>query len=181
MDWTNIFQIKYPKPGASSEEIANALTALAAPLSNQELESIQQSQTNPFPASDPLYTAYTPFDPTSWSIPTSPLPPTYLDFLRWSNGGSFFNGDRCFDTFFPCSDLRHYLIGYHIPQYLPGAIPFASTGNGEIYYFDMRNNPVENEYPILLCSFGDLRYNHSVEVGKSFLEACLDRTNPVKE
>jgi len=177
-DWSKVFKTKYPVAGASNENLAEAQAALLAPLSDEELAAIVSSQMNPFPPGDPLHAQYRPFDPTQWQLPNKPLPPKYLDFLHWSNGGSFFNGDRHFDPFLNCHDLRRNLIGYHIPQYMPEAVPFALSGDGQAYLFDMRKNPTKGEYPILFASLGSLRYEQSVVVGKSFVDVCSGTTSP---
>ncbi len=178
IDWSQVFKTKYPAAGVSDEDLAEALAALTTPLSDEELTAIVSSQMNPFPPGDPLYDQYRPFDPTLWQLPSKSLPPSYLDFLHWSNGGSFFNDDRHFDPFLACYDIRQYLIGYHIPQYMPESVPFALSGSGHVYLFDMRQKPKKGEYPILFASLGSLRYKQSVEVGKSFVDVCSGTTNP---
>jgi hypothetical protein len=137
-----------------------------APLSQEESSSIARSQGNPFPPDDPLHATYCPFDPTDWKILTSPLPQTYLDFLCWSDGGSFFNEDRGFEPFLSCSELRQYLIGYRFPRYLPGSLPFSLDGNGNAYVFDMREKANMGEYPVLFVGLGNLRYGQAVNVGR---------------
>lgn len=179
IDWTKVFKTKYPVAGISDEELAVSIAALSTSLSEEELAGIASSQTNPFPPGDPLHRQYRPFDPGLWRLPNKPLPPSYLNFLRWSNGGSFFNDDRHFDPFLGCGDLRKYLVGYHIPQYMPETVPFALSGTGHVYLFDMRNKPSKGEYPILFASLGSLRFQQSVEVGKSFPDVCSGDTNPM--
>lgn len=181
IDWTNVFTIRYPATGASDETISEAISATFAPLTKEELATIAGTQTNPFPPDDPLYSQYCPFELCQWQLPSKPFPPSYLDFLRWSNGGSFFNNDRYFDPFFACQELRQYLLGYHVPQYMPDAVPFALNGSGCAYLFDMRQDPVNGEYPVLFASLGNLRYDQSKEVGKTFVEACSGVTNPQDE
>lgn len=178
IDWSTIFAESFPNPGATAAELSAAIKALTAPLSPEELRSIAQSQTNPYPPGDPLYGAYHPFDPTAWVIPNRPFPSDFISFLRWSNGGSFFNHDRHFDPFLSCSELRRCLVGHHFPQYLPGAVPFALDGNGNFYFFDMRHVSASNQYPVLFTSAGDLRYEHSIHVADSFIEVCAGTTDP---
>lgn len=179
IDWLSVFTERFPSTGATDAELSATLAALTAPLSQEEILSITQSQTNPFPPSDPLYHSYRPFNPAAWTIPNRPLPSPYINFLHWSNGGSFFNHDRHFDPFLSCSELRQYLIAYHFPQYLPGAVSFALDGNGNAYFFDMRQEPTAGEYPILLANLGSLRYEQAVTVGSSFIEVCAGVTDPL--
>lgn len=181
IDWTNAFKIRYPATGASDQILSEALPASFAPLTNEELATIAGTQTNPFPPHDPLYSQYRPFDAGQWQLPSKPLPPSYLDFLRWSNGGSFFNDDRHFDPFLECQELRQFLLGHHVPQYMPNAVPFALDGSGYVYLFDMRREPVNGEYPILFTSLGNLRYNQAKQVGTAFVEVCSGVTNPQDE
>jgi len=178
IDWSTIFAVSFPNPGATDTELSAAIKALTSPLSQEELQSIAHSQINPFPPSDPLYGAYRPFDPAAWVIPNRPFPSDFISFLGWSNGGSFFNQDRHFDPFLSCTELRHYLVGYRFPEYLPGAVPFALDGNSRVYFFDMRRDSESNEYPVLFTSLGDLRYKHSILVGDSFIEVCAGTTDP---
>jgi hypothetical protein len=77
IDWSIVFAVSYPKPGATDAELSTAIKALTAPLSQDELRSIAQSQTNPFPLGDPLYIKYRPFDPSAWVIPNRHFPSDY--------------------------------------------------------------------------------------------------------
>jgi hypothetical protein len=181
IDWAKVFKTTYPAAGVSESALSEALATLFAPLSDEELGVIASSQTNPFPPSDPLYGQYRPFDASQWQLPSKPLPPSYLAFLHWSNGGSFFNDDRHFDPFLACQELRQYMLGYHIPQYLPNAFPFALNGSGYVYLFDMRQEPVEGEYPVLFTNLGNLRYEQSKEIDTSFVGVCSGTTNPQDE
>ena len=178
IDWSSIFLETFPQPGATNTDIVAATVGLMAPLSAEEIALISQSQANPFPQGDALYASYRPFDPTTWAIPKRPLPPAYVSFLRWSNGGSFFNHDRRFDPFLSCSELRQYLIGYHFPQYVPGFVPFAFDGGGNVYVIDMRRESDAGEYPIVFAKLGNLKYENSKRVGISFIEVCAGHTNP---
>src|SRR5262245_33058284 len=128
MDWRSVFDEAQPEPGASDAEIERFAASIGRPLTAAEVEEVNRSQQNPYPADDPLYAAYRPFDPSSWVVPSRPLPPAYLSFLRWSNGGWFRAGEREFG-FFPTADptggVRAMLLAYHLPEYMPGALPIA--------------------------------------------------------
>jgi hypothetical protein len=178
INWPAVFAEAHSQPGASAEDLACALADLRKPLSGREAAAIAQSQSNPFPGGDPLHAAWRPFDPRGWRMPRRPLAPSYLSFLRWSDGGSFVNGDRCFDPFLPCSRLREYLLAYHIPHYMRGALPFAFDGGGGFYLFDMRAESVRGEYPVVYAGAGNLRYDDAVVVASSFIEACRGTTDP---
>lgn len=179
--WSSVFKRCYRANGATREDIQAIFSLLAMPLSEEEVASINSSQTNPFPKTDPLYNTYKPQDAARWVLPTKPLPPSYLAFLCWSNGGSFFNDDRSFDPFFSAAKIRGYLLGYHVPQYMPGAMPFAFDGGGRFYLFDMRLDPVGGEYPILFVGSGNLNYDDAVLVAPSFPDACRGTSNPADQ
>jgi hypothetical protein len=178
IDWPAVFAEAHPQPGASEKDLAAALADLRRPLSDAEAKEIARSQSNPFPSDDPLHAAWRPFDARRWIVPKRPLPPSHLSFLRWSDGGSFVNGDRRFDPFFPCTRLREYLLAYHVPQYMPGAFPFAFDGGGCLYLLDKREKPVRGEFPVLFVGAGNLGYKDAVMVTSSFLEACKGTTDP---
>lgn len=176
--WNQVFSTCYPVAGASEDELESLAQSLATPLTEDEIARINDSQSNPFRASHPLHCFYKPIDARLWRLPVRPLPPCYLAFLHWSNGGSFFTANRRFDPFFAASEVRHYLLGYHLPHYMPGAVPFAFDGGGQFYLFDMREQPVAGEYPILFVRSGNLSYNDSVHVATSFIDACRGADDP---
>ncbi|MNN24513.1 hypothetical protein D3C81_1379480 [compost metagenome] len=133
MNWKSIFEVSYQKCyGLPEDQLVHFLTQWHMPLSKEEIAEISRNQRNPFPVSDPLHNLYQPFDPAKWSIPNNPLPADYLDFLRYSNGGEFGNGMRHFQ-FFDADELRSLLLAYEFPEYMPGAVPFATDGCGNHY------------------------------------------------
>jgi hypothetical protein len=176
INWTSVFDEAYPQPGASPAEIAALVEQVKQPLSTAEITEINSSQQNPFPKNDALYNIYRPFDPRSWQIPRRSLPPTYLNFLRWSNSGEFGNGKRWIQ-FEHASRLRRLLIGYQVPEYMPAAVPFGLDGSGVLYLFDMRQPPTHGEYPILVAAAGNLNYDDAVVIAHSFLELCRGTTS----
>lgn len=178
VDWSEVLDESDRSPGASEAEITEFVSTVGLPLSEAEVAMIYRGQQNPFPASDPLYAAYVPFDPRMWTIPNRPLPPAYLDFLRWSNGGEFQNGERCFQ-FFSTREVRELLLSYNLPQYMPGALPFALNGGGRFYLFDMRRAAVDGEYPIICSHAGNLGWgpDECVRIARSFEEACRGTTD----
>ncbi|WP_395745187.1 SMI1/KNR4 family protein [Prosthecobacter sp.] len=180
-DWPSIFEERYPSPGAGARELSKFVRTFGAALSSKELHEIKSGQSNPFPPTDPLYASYSPFDPRDWKLPAGALPADYLNFLAWSNGGEFRTGSRWFQ-FMPAIDPMHgvraMLLAYHIPQYMPLALPFAMDGGGGIYLFDMRDPA--GEPPIVWAHAGSLgwRPDEHVQLGGSFLAACTDKTAP---
>jgi hypothetical protein len=180
-DWNTVFDTAYPEPGLPAQYLDDGVIEgyLFSPLSDEELRELRGRQTNPFPETDPLHATWKPFDPANWRLPADrPLPPSYKSFLGWSNGGLFVVGDREFQML-KAQELREYLLFYEVPQYMPGAVPFALDGGGWFYLFDVRNPPgASGEYPIRFAATGNLNYDDSVLVADSFPEACRGRSNP---
>jgi hypothetical protein len=177
MDWRAVFDEAQPEDGTSEIEIARFAISIAQPLTATEIEAVNSSQQNPFPQHDPLHATYRRFDPSRWDVPSGPLPLSYLSFLRWSNGGWFRTGKREFG-FFPTSDpsggVRAMLVAYHLPQYMPGALPIAFNGGGTFYLLDMRRAAVNGEYPVVCAHAGYLAWTSEayVTVADSFVDAC---------
>ncbi len=179
VDWSAVFDEAYPEAGASADTLAQFATSFGSPLSKFEAKTIKAGQQNPFPTHDPLHATYRSFDPALWNLPNGPLPKAYLDFLKWSNGGEFRTGRRWFQ-FFPVMDPSHgvraMLLAYHLPQYMPGALPIASNGGGTFYLFDMRQSPPYGEYSVVGAHSGSLGWqaDKCIQVADSFLTACRD-------
>jgi hypothetical protein len=180
IDWSSIFDEASPSPGASEAEIERFVATIGQPLSPGEIAEINRSQQNPFPKEDPLYAVYRPFDPSLWVMPSKPLPESYLAMLRWSNAGWSRTGAREFD-WFPTSDpvngVRAMTLAYHVPEHMPGALPFAFDGGGTFYLFDIRQNAVAGEYPVVCAHSGNLGWeaDQCWLVGDSFEAACRGR------
>ena len=182
IDWSSVFDEAYPVPGASAADLKRFVATMGRPLSPAEVEEINRGQRNPFPKSDPLYASWRPFDPSLWVVPARSLPPSYLALLRWSNGGEFRRGERWFQ-FFPAHDpkdgVRAMLLAYHLPGYMPGALPFAFNGGGTFYLFDMRQEAVGGEYPVVCSHSGNLGWgpDESIQIAESFEAACCGTVN----
>jgi hypothetical protein len=177
VEWDSIFDKADPVAGASAADLERFVATVIEPLSLAEIEEMKRGQRNPFPKNDPLHKVWRPFDPARWVLPTWPLPPSYLALLRWSNGGEFQTGKRIFQ-FFPAVDpghgVRAMLLGYNLPQYMPGALPFAFNGGGTFYLFDRRAAPCNGEYPVVCAHSGNLGWEPDacVQIATSFVEAC---------
>ena len=176
MDWASVFDEVHPKPGASDAVIKQFVAEVLRPMSAAEVREANASQSNPFPKGDSLYSAWKPYDASKWVIPTGPLPPTYLSLLRWSNGGEFSAGERLYQ-FFPALDKQHgvraMMLGYRIPEYMSGAVPFAFDGAGTFYLFDMRRPAVDGEYPAVTAHAGALGWDEDAcgVIANSFVAA----------
>jgi hypothetical protein len=172
MNWDSVFGVCYRKhPGAGAEELMRFAREWNNPLSPEEKADITGRQRNPFPVTDPLHSLYRPFDPGLWTLPGLPLPALYLEFLSYSNGGEFGNGERFFQ-FFGTADLRAMMLAYEFPQYMSGGVPFAMDGSGHHYIWDMRSPLGNGEYPILAAHSGNLGYDDAARIADSFKELC---------
>jgi hypothetical protein len=168
--WANLFAEAHPTTGAAPSDLDRLLQALAAPLAAAEVAAIEAAHSRD--------ATYRRFDPANWPIPDRPLPASYRDFLPWSDGGSFRNGSRRFDPFLSADALREYLLAYHVPHYMPGALPFAMDGGGNFYLFDLRSDPVDGEYPIFFAPAGDLGWDDATPVARTFPDAGRGTAHP---
>jgi len=174
--WDTFFDSSEKEDGASSQLIAKFQRTALQPLSTKEVAAVMASQQNPFPKNDPLHSAYKPFDARKWEIPTFAFPKSYLSFLEWSNGGTFTKGGREFG-FFPVNDarcgVRAMMLAYHIPEYMNQAVPFAFDGAGTFYLFDMREPPLDDEFPIVMAHAGSLGWDEDdyQTIAESFVAA----------
>lgn len=167
MDWKNIFDREFHKnQGATQEEIDSFCTTWNRELSPEEIKEINDNQSK----------RYQPFDPSLWIIPKKTFPTSYLEFLQYSNGGEFGSGDRYFQ-FFSTYDLREMNFAYEFPEYVESFISFAMDGCGNHLVFDMRQDKINDEYPILAVSSVYLDYDASKLIGSSFLEVCKAKTS----
>ena len=177
MDWASVFDEAHPQPGASDAVLEQFVAEVSRPMSDDEVREANAGQTNPFPKDDPLYAAWQPFDASKWVLPGRPLPQAYLSLLRWSNGGEFRTGERLFQ-FFPALDSQHgvraMMLGYRIPEYMPGAVPVAFDGCGTFYLLDLRRLAVGGEYPVVSAHASCLGWEEDAcgEVAVSFVAAC---------
>jgi hypothetical protein len=167
LHWDKIFAGEIAGKGASEEELRDFVASLGKPVSEEEVKMVNEDEATAGRV-----------DPRPWKLPTKPLPHSYLSFLKWSNGGSFFNGHRGFN-FLSTSTGRQFTLSYRFPQHMPGALAFAFDGDDNFYVFDMRADPVDGEYPILFVRGEHPGYAHAVHVADSFVDACQGKSDPV--
>jgi len=177
MNWNTVFEKEYTKEeGLPENQLQHFLSSWNMQISGQEIAEIVERQRNPFPMTDPLYHQYKPFDPSQWTMPQMKFPDSYLQFLRYSNGGEFGNGDRYFQ-FFGAAEFREMNLAYELPEYMQGAVSFGMDGCGNHYVFDMRADMREGKYPILAAHSGNLGYEDCRKVANSFAELCIGTTS----
>ncbi len=64
-----------------------------------------------------------------------PLPPDYLEFMRWSNGAEGFVGPS-YLVLLPVEDVLPRNKRLLVDEFAPGLVIFASDGGGTAYAFD---------------------------------------------
>ncbi len=178
-DWAALFEQTALSPGATSDQIQSFIASISVTVTEAEAREIIARQRNPFPRTDPLFAAVQSFDPRKWTFPNRPLPKTYLEFLQWADGPWCANGSREFG-FFGTADVRSMIVAYEIPEYMPFAVPFAFNGGGVFYLFDMREDAVDGEYPVVVAAAGNLDWDAAPRIASDFVEACSGRTNVEK-
>jgi hypothetical protein len=176
VDWEGVFDQVRRERGAVEDDIVLLVESLKRPISMGEIAEINANQQNPFDYEDELHSSYSPFDPSRWRIPEIHFPEDYLDLLRWCNGGSCVQGDREI-SFLATNEVREYLLSYHFPEYMPGAVPLGLNGGGVFYVFDARLPPEAGEYPIIASEAGVMTFEDSAVVARSFGELCRGRVN----
>lgn len=172
-DYSDWFEWLSPEAPASDADISylqnNTLMALTRSEINQlnqvHWDLIKDSQQN--------------FDASNWHLPIGKFPPSYICFLRWSNGGSFQNGAMQFEPFFTPQEIREYLLNYEFPAYLPNAVPIGFDGGGIFYILDMREPPIQGEYPIFMIGAGALFWEEAVWIADTFETLLKRQDNPL--
>jgi hypothetical protein len=188
VDWSAVFEYQEPQPGATPRQLADFVTQLYQPLTEHEIADVLGPDDNSFPPGHRSHASYQPIDARQWWLPERPLPPSYLTLLAWSDGGDFGTGERwlqLFTTDGP-SGVRAMTLAYHLPEYMPGALPFAFNGGGVFYLFDLREPAnAEGEYPVVAAHAGDLGWSTHEQcyppecwpVADSLEQTCRGRTN----
>lgn len=167
-DWSTVFDEVFERTESVD---ASAVGAVLASLSSTDVSAVVAELRNPWPPTSLHFATYKPLDPSKWSLPRPPLPTRYLDFLAWSDGASWQTGEREFSCF-GCKHLREYMLHYHFPEYMPGALPIGLDGGGVFGVFDLRNGPSDAVWAI---GSGALDWKDAVKVADSFVEFCRGR------
>lgn len=177
-----MFEFQERQPGATRRRLADFVASVSRPLTEREIADVTAQQLNPFLPGSPWHAEFQPIDATPWRLPARPLPPSYLELLAWSDGGDFGNGDRWLQLF-PTDGpggVRAMTLAYHLPEYMPGALPFAFDGGGVFYLFDMREPAdADGEYPVVAAHAGNIGWAADEEcwpVADTLVEACRGRT-----
>ncbi|MHC4400934.1 MAG: SMI1/KNR4 family protein [Planctomycetota bacterium] len=97
-----------------------------------------------------------------------PLPDSYLDQLRTSNGGE---GNLAVEpgwvVFWPAEEVIVNNREYQVSEYLPGFFAFGSNGGGELLAFDCRQAP---PFSVVMVPFIPMEQKEAVQVAKNFNE-----------
>lgn len=125
IDWNTLFAHCERQAPATRDDIERLIEDLSRPVQPSECRSIIDSQSNPWPTQHTLHASWSPIDPTAWPMPGVTLPPRWLEFLAWSNGGLVTNGEMEF-CFFGAADIREFLLALpdsriHAPGHPAGA------------------------------------------------------------
>ena len=87
IDWQQVFPDQGgEQPGADDWALEELTPDLGRPLNKSELKEARRLAAKVSPR----------VVPETWVLSELPLPPSYLSFLRWSNGGEFIQGERLF-------------------------------------------------------------------------------------
>lgn len=163
VDWSRVFEDAKPVAGAAEAELT-ILRDVWRPVGDDDAPWLRQP--------GELDRA------RRWTLAGALPPASYLDFLRFSNGGSFGNGERSFSSFFEVHTLRGMMVGYGIPEDMPSVLPFAFDGGGVFYAFDMREPPVDGdgEFPIVAFHASTPCWPEASVVAQTFEAACRGTT-----
>jgi hypothetical protein len=188
VDWSSVFEYQDRRPGVTQRRLADFMAEVCQPPTEQEIADVAAQQRNMVAPGGPVRGSYRPIDASRWQLPHRPLPPSYLALLAWSGSGDFGNGERwlqLFPTDGP-SGVRAMTLAYHLPEYMPAALPFAFNGGGVFYLFDMREPAnADGEYPVVAAHAGSLGWATHEEcyppecwpVADCLVQACRGRTN----
>jgi len=178
--WSGLFDGGDPEPGASAEQVQELLALLSKPLDEEELRWAESvCARNPYPVFSPRHASYVAPDPRTWKAPTRGLPASYLSFLRWSNGGKFYQGNHIIE-FVPFhgreANLRNMWLVSLFPLHAPSIVPFAgSPSHGDYYAFDTSIGAA-GEFPVVYVNHESI-WDQMV-LAPTFIDFCLGRDNP---
>ena len=163
IDWASLFDRIDERTAPAT---AASVSGVLEPISSAEVAAVFANLRNPWPPYDPHFSSYTPIDPSKWRLPNPPIPTGYLDFLAWSDGATWQTGDREFSCF-GCKHLREYLLHYHFPEYMAGALPIGLDGGGVFCVFDLRNGPSD---VVWATGSGAIDWDDAVKVADTFVD-----------
>jgi hypothetical protein len=162
--WSNLFELAEPEPGATEEQLRELLELISRPLDHTEQD---------------LVVSLGSVDPSKWVMPFRGLPESYLQLLRWSNGGTFGNGSRHIKFWHIPPGPRRMMVRYCFPEYAPLIVPFAGNpGTGDWYGFDTSCAPVEGEFPVVYIHHEIIR--DYMVLAPTFLDLCRGSEDPEK-
>lgn len=175
------FPFKGKRP-ATPKQIHDLIQDLRTPLSPSECHKIDEAAKNP----------YRDIKSSNWVLPPYLPPKSYLQYLTCENGGQYDSNDHDF-ILFGTKDLKSTMLGYHVPEYMPKALPFGGDGGGSFYFFDMRNKEeretgevtldskapigVESdiEFPVYVTTYIGMSFEDAQFVADSFLDLVEGR------
>lgn len=144
VDWASVFSVIDPPPGCSDAQLRELAASVSRPLDAEEVAYLSQR----------LARRPDPPDPRGWPLPNYGLPPSYLSFLAWSNGGRYLLPGRAAE-FLPAEGLRNEMLAWLFPLITPGLVPFAATNNPKAWYaFDARRGAADGELPVVYVRSG---------------------------
>jgi hypothetical protein len=92
------------------------------------------------------------------------LPVEYVGFLKVTNGGDGFVGEKEYVIFWGVEELASLNRSYEVQDYAPGFLIFGSNGGGEAYGFDTRSEG----WPIVRITFVGMDWSEARPMGESF-------------
>lgn len=95
------------------------------------------------------------------------LPPDYLDFLRFSNGGEgHINVEPGWFNIWPAEEVVETNQFFELEEELPDFFGFGSNAGGEMLAFDMRSG---QPWPVVMVPFGALEAEFAIKIADDFL------------
>jgi hypothetical protein len=94
------------------------------------------------------------------------LPESYLDFLKFSNGGEGFVGKYAYLLLYPAEDIPKLVKAAGVDRFAPGLILIGSDGGDTVYAFDTN----QESTPIVAASAECLSLDNTKTIGSDFEE-----------
>jgi hypothetical protein len=96
------------------------------------------------------------------------LPSEYKEFLRTTNGGEGFVGER-YVILYPVEELASANKDYMVQEFAPGLVIFGSDGGGEAFGFDTRTP----QRAVVMISFVGMEWAEAKPLGANFNEFLI--------